>query len=175
MNKKIQSRQGLTRGPECPECGGQFTPTHNVGHDEDGKMIRARTCRDCDKKFGTVELVLPDEFVFSKTDVTRADKVRRTKRVASFSADRITFWGGIRIVKGKKTNYCASGQHLLLGPNLATDSRGNRFCRECSRIAARKRRFENRDAINAKNRERYRQRKERLSDKDGILPRTASA
>lgn len=157
---------------ECPECGSLQTPVTNTGHDEDGNTIRRRVCSGCGKIFGTVEIVLPDDFSFSKTDTFR--KRNRSKRVSFFSADRI-FIGTVKVIHGKPTNYCAKGKHVLRGNNVRVRADGSRHCRPCTRERQNEYRRINRDRINEEERKRYHRRKERLSDQNGILPRTASA
>lgn len=140
---------------ECPECGSLSTPTQNTGHDEDGRTIRRRVCEGCGKIFGTIEIVMPDEFSFSRTDTFR--KRDRRGRVAFFSVDRVLI-GSVKIVRGKRTDWCGRGLHKLTGKNLRLYD-NKRHCRACENIARRKYHFEHRDEINRLERERYHRRK----------------
>lgn len=124
----------------------------NTGHDEDGNIIRSRLCSHCGTRFGTVEVVLPSEFSFSKTDTYRSRD--RSGRVAFYSSDRI-FIGAIKIIKGKRSDWCAKGLHKLRGKNLRLDNKHNRHCRACENENARLRRLLNKEIINQRERERY--------------------
>jgi DNA-directed RNA polymerase subunit M/transcription elongation factor TFIIS len=137
---------------ECPECGSVKTYIVNVGHDEDGRTIRSRKCDQCSTVFGTVEIVLPSNFSFSKTDTYKRGRDRK-KRVAYYSADRIVV-GWVRIIKGVRTRYCAKGIHLLEGDNLDVRG-GQRHCKACGLEQQRRYRARNRVEINRKAREYY--------------------
>lgn len=147
------------KAAECPECGSLNTPVKNTGHDEDGRTIRARRCKQCNHLFGTVEVILPPEFAFSKTDTYR-ETIRRS-RIAQRSRDRI-FVGAIKIVPGKQTNWCAKSLHKLTGNNLSIDKAGNRHCRACNRAATRLRYELNKINLNYKERQRYHRKRRRL-------------
>lgn len=155
------------RGAECPDCGSIKTYVRNTGHDEDGRVIRRRICLQCDKIFGTVEIVLPEEFSFTLTDTYREN---RTKHTARRSQDRI-FIGTVKIIPGKRSNWCKRGTHKLTGKNLRLDSKRNRHCRACENETARIRRLVNRDFINQRERERYHRNRRRL----GAYDRTNNA
>lgn len=141
---------------ECPECGSVKTYIQNVGHDEDGRTIRSRKCSQCDTIFGTVEIVLPSEFSFAKTDTYKRGRYRR-KRVAQRSADRI-FVGTVKIIPGKKTMFCAKGLHRFSGHNLRLVN-GVRHCRSCENATRRIYKMRNREEMNRRARERYHERK----------------
>jgi len=138
-----------------------FTPVSNKGHDQDARAIRSRKCRDCGRQFGTVEVVLPEEFSFTRTDIYR-DTRRKPENVARYSSDRI-FIGSVKVIKGKRTNWCVKGLHHLLGKNLVINSskgKAYRSCRACANDRRALRRFENKDAMNLLRRQQRALRKE---------------
>lgn len=154
MGKKGQPlTKGLhTTSTECPECGSTWTTVRYTGMDEDGRTIRQRICSHCGHRFGTVEVILPPEFAFRKTDTFR--RRHRDKYPAFYSSDRILI-GRARIIKGGKNPYCRKGLHLLLGANLRPHPDGSRRCRECDLKAKKAYRIVHRGQINRNRREKY--------------------
>ena len=68
MSKFVQPTRSATRanrvGIQCPDCGGKtrVTSTRN----ESGERIRRnRACRDCGRKFTTLELIISSKDVAS--------------------------------------------------------------------------------------------------------------
>lgn len=45
----------VTRGQECPRCGGIDTPTRIGGYDADNRRLRQRRCESCGGMFVTIE------------------------------------------------------------------------------------------------------------------------
>lgn len=150
-------KKRLYRAAECPECGDYETMTEQKGHDTEGRVIRRRKCQNCDQSFGTIELVLPEEFVFGSADTDRRDKNRHIRALRS--ADEIIV-GRIKLKKGKPTDVCMKGKHRLKGNNLkivwnTRTRRNQRMCRACERDAKHRYRMINKDRILARKREAY--------------------
>ena len=152
----MAQRGRFATSPECPECGSTRTRARFTGIDEDGRTIRLRICTDCDKRFGTVEVILPDSFSFRKTDTYR--RRLRSKQVAFYSSDRILMRAP-SIIPGRKSDYCRSGKHSLTGSNLKTRNNGERRCVACSTAARRAYYMAHRVELNRAKREIYHARK----------------
>ena len=152
----------LFRAVECPSCEGMQTPLAQKGHDDEGRVIRRRKCDQCGHSFGTIELVLPAEFVFGATDIDRKDRNRHIRALKS--SDRILVGGTIRIVKGEWTDTCMKGLHTLTGTNLvlrpnSRTGRIMRICRACEKRTQQQYHLRNRDQRLHRQRERRAQQK----------------
>jgi len=49
--------QQKARAMNCPECGGDITHVYDTRKHDDSIVARRRICRDCKKRFSTIELI----------------------------------------------------------------------------------------------------------------------
>lgn len=162
----------VPQGVECPECGCTSSTVQKAGFDAEGHRIRVRHCRECEHNFGTVEVALPNTFSFNATDVFKSerdhDKYQQQmgrlvpRAAARASTDIIAV--NVRIHKGKKSDWCRKGLHLLKGENLyIRPPDGHRICRACAREANRRFRELNRKWINERRNELNREKRAQRS------------
>lgn len=164
-------------GTECPECGAIRSRTTTASLDTEGHRIRQRQCEGCDAYFTTVEVAIP--FSFSAVDALKREyrnakqppkrtpdyfRVTRSESQLRGRLDTVTT---VSLVRGKRSNKCRKGLHVLAGDNVYVNKRtGQRVCNPCRRESANARyqhMMQNmpqsiRDERNARNREYLRKR-----------------
>lgn len=150
----------------CPECGGTRTRVVNSSHDPEGQRIRARDCKSCGTRFGTVEVPFPFSFHEADADKREAPAYSSRIKVPEYEPSRFEIRRGrvsaravvtadrkhervhtftpdpegpivvVSLKRSAKYPRCRKGLHVMRGANVYQHPRGHKVCNACRRAAS---------------------------------------